>query len=656
MADTIDNLVVRIKADTKQLQKELKQVQGKIKVTGAAGGAAFGGMAGAMSKAKGGALVLTAALVGVGVGISKIAKVGSQFEDLKDSLDQVFGSIDAGDAAMSKVFTFAQTTPFQIEDATKAFIALKSAGIEPSMQMLQTFADTASVSVDQLGTFEALIRMVQRSASGGMGLEELNMISDRGIDVLGILGQKLNLTKDDIAKYGKTAEGAAAMVKALTEGLNEKFGGAMEAKMDNLSTKTSNMTIAFKQLADEIFTSGLDTILKNLADRFTNIASEMAEAIRLSKGEASLEDMGIIESDDPEDALFGLDALIANTQDKLDEIDRIKKSPEFKKAMQSPAMDSIAGQSLLASMLGPVSEKELNNIIKSAEKQIRIINRKIEDATTKRKNKDALGGGGGDFVAGNIEGLIEFQTIFKKLLEDTVPEATKLKDQIAFIQKLMDTGDEKELQGIMAFLGVKDVKEMQKVIDHLDDLKGGLEEVVTFSSEMQQAIINASNAFTTDFVNSLMDGENAMDSFKNFAKNIVSQIISTFLQMAVVNEILNSVFNLNGTSSALPTFSNTKAGGGTVQGGSPVLVGERGAEIFVPNTGGTIMNNMNSKNAMGGGGTTVINQSINFATGVVPTVRAEVMKMMPQIADVTKGAVAEAAVRGGSYRRMLQGG
>ncbi len=48
-----------------------------------------------------------------------------------------------------------------------------------------------------LGTFEALIRMVQRSASGGMGLEELNMISDRGIDVLGILGDKLNLTKDD---------------------------------------------------------------------------------------------------------------------------------------------------------------------------------------------------------------------------------------------------------------------------------------------------------------------------------------------------------------------------------------------------------------------------------------------------------------------------
>ena len=96
------------------------------------------------------------------------------------------------------------------------------------------------------------------------------------------------------------------------------------------------------------------------------------------------------------------------------------------------------------------------------------------------------------------------------------------------------------------------------------------------------------------------------------------------------------------------------AGGGSVQKGIPTMVGERGAEIFVPNTGGTIMNNMNSKNAMGGS-PVIVNQSINFATGVVPTVRAEVTKMLPQISDVTKGAVLEAAVRGGSFRKGLMG-
>jgi hypothetical protein len=65
---------------------------------------------------------------------------------------------------------------------------------------------------------------------------------------------------------------------------------------------------------------------------------------------------------------------------------------------------------------------------------------------------------------------------------------------------------------------------------------------------MAPAIAAAAQAFTSEFVNSLMEGESALDSFKNFAKDIVGQIITTFLQMAVVNKILNGVFGLTGSN------------------------------------------------------------------------------------------------------------
>ena len=177
---TVDELIVKIVADTKQLRKDLDQIKGKTRAAGATGGAAFAGMSAGLSKVKVGAAGAVAALAGFAVIGSQIAKVGSQFQDLKDSLDTVFGSMKAGDEAMQRILSFAQTTPFQVETATKAFIALKSAGIEPNNRMLQVFADTASTSVDQLGVFEALVRTVQRSALGGLGLEELNMIMDRG--------------------------------------------------------------------------------------------------------------------------------------------------------------------------------------------------------------------------------------------------------------------------------------------------------------------------------------------------------------------------------------------------------------------------------------------------------------------------------------------
>ena len=214
-----------------------------------------------------------------------------------------------------------------------------------------------------------------------------------------------------------------------------------------------------------------------------------------------------------------------------------------------------------------------------------------------------------------------------------------------------------------------DPEEGARVVAHLQQLQDELDNVEGFSQAMEDAITATSQAFAKDFVDALLDGESALESFKNFAKNMVSQIIAIFLQMAVVNKILNAIFqganlpemNIQrfnvkagmGVDASLG-LGTPSAGGGKIQKGVPTVIGERGAEIFVPDSSGTIMNNMNSRN-MGGGTTVVVNQSVNFATGVVPTVRAEVQKMMPMISDVTKGAVLEAAVRGGSFRKGLLG-
>ena len=97
------------------------------------------------------------------------------------------------------------------------------------------------------------------------------------------------------------------------------------------------------------------------------------------------------------------------------------------------------------------------------------------------------------------------------------------------------------------------------------------------------------------------------------------------------------------------------ASGGSVSGSRPVLVGERGPELFIPHSAGSIKNAQNTRGMMSGGGV-VINQSINLSTGVQATVRSEVMQMLPMINDVTKAGVLEAASRGGKFRRGLLGG
>ena len=51
----------------------------------------------------------------------------------------------------------------------------------------------------------------------------------------------------------------------------------------------------------------------------------------------------------------------------------------------------------------------------------------------------------------------------------------------------------------------------------------------------------------------------------------------------------------------------------------------------------------------------VVNQTINVTTGVQQTVRAEIVQLMPQIAQAAKGAVADARLRGGNFSKAMGG-
>lgn len=624
---TVDELKILITAETKDLRKKLDGVEKKLKTTNAQGGRTGRDMTAAFKKI-GIAVVATGAVIGKLTSV--VARVGMEFEDLKDSLDTVFGSMRDGDKAMSSVFKFAQTTPFQVETVTKAFIALKSVGIEPTNKLLQTFADTASVSVDQLGVFEALVRVVQRSAGGGLGLEELNILNDRGIPALKILQEELGLAKDDIATFGKTAEGAKLITDALQEGLDKRFGGAMENKMDNLSTKVSNMTIAFRQFANEIFESGVGDFLKSLADTVTSVVDSATRFMQKFGGRGT-----------------GL---------KLE-------TPNITKEMSAEEIkqERIRAAKLNIQKLENAEFEAANDILNaigfSNEEREDAAKRRLAIATQQRVEEEELLArieAGGNLIdereKNRIKLLGEQHQALSIILEAVEKQKGKV-DEVALANKHLNELFTKN-QEMFDEMGLS----LQDLKGALDEFGDSMQETTTFSDQMQETIINSSHAFTKDFVDSLLAGESALESFKNFAKNIVSQIITIFLQMAVVNEILNRVFNLQGDDKLATFPKDNNMSGGTVQRGVPTVVGEGGTEIFVPNTGGTILNAMNSRNALGGGSPIIVHQSLNFSTGVVPTVRAEVTKMLPQISDVTKGAVLEAAARGGNFRKGLLGG
>lgn len=142
-----------------------------------------------------------------------------------------------------------------------------------------------------------------------------------------------------------------------------------------------------------------------------------------------------------------------------------------------------------------------------------------------------------------------------------------------------------------------------------------------------------------DSLIAVIDGTmSAKDAFKSMAQSIINDLIRMQIQKSITGP-------LGAALGDLPFF---KAIGGPVQAGGSYVVGERGPELFVPNSAGTIVPNKN----MGGGGVTV-NQTVNISTGVSQTVRAEITQLMPQIAEASKAAVLDARKRGGAYSKAF---
>lgn len=161
-------------------------------------------------------------------------------------------------------------------------------------------------------------------------------------------------------------------------------------------------------------------------------------------------------------------------------------------------------------------------------------------------------------------------------------------------------------------------------------------------------IKDASEMIGSSFENAFMSVKEGTMSVKDAFNSMANDIINELYRIFVVKQItgfISSAF----TSAFSPKLAGTGGGGGKAIGG-PVqakqsyIVGERGPEMFIPSRSGSIVPN----NKLGGG-TVVVNQNINVATGVQQTVRAEVLGLMPQIAEASKAAVLDARRRGGSF-------
>jgi hypothetical protein len=189
------------------------------------------------------------------------------------------------------------------------------------------------------------------------------------------------------------------------------------------------------------------------------------------------------------------------------------------------------------------------------------------------------------------------------------------------------------------------------------------EKAMDVGGQISDAMTNAFSGMEDALVSFVMTGK---ADFKSLANSIISDLIRIQIRSMLGGMFgggggfnLGSLFGMGGGGGQFSFGAGGYTGmgpfmakGGPVSANSPYIVGEKGPELFMPGSSGSIVPN----NKLGGGSDGVtINQTINISTGVQQTVRAEIQQLLPQISNAAKNAVVDAKRRGGSFAMAFGG-
>ena len=545
---------------------------------------------------------LQSAIVGIGGGLAirSLTKVGSEVEDLGVRFNFLFGNVEQGTKAFDNLVDFAARVPFSLQEISAASgnLAVVAKDADDLTRILKITGNVAAVTgLD----FALTATQIQRSFAGGIAAADV--FRERGVRAL--LGFKAGatITAEATIKAFEDTFGEGGRFGKATEVLATTFTGTLSMLSDKLfkfklETNRAGFFDFFKN-ALVVINRGIEDNSKALTQFSTAVGEGLVNFIKQALlGGAALLDilrpifqavaigigglLDVVKGLPPgirelgivgflmlgrtgKIAIVGILGLLKAIGVDLDKITNsifgaTKQTEEFGPAMKSVNMfiKKIEENIILSKKQLAELQKELKKVEETA-KKTGVSFEKIKDAIKNQIKKDlesvneTIGKfilkGVDDFSRALAEAVVlgkelkmSFEELAKKLLVEIVAFSIKLTIQLG-IQKL--------LEGT-----IFDIFKKQR--EQCEDLLG----------------IKIKDATVESVKLALMKQQTA--------------------EMEKQKKIKGTTMLMSGNPLG---FLGFMASGGSVGKGQPTIVGEKGPELFIPNSSGQI-----TQNARGMGG------------------------------------------------------
>jgi hypothetical protein len=566
---------------------------------------------------------------GAGVVIKGFVDAGIQIENLGVQLTALFGSAKAGQKALQEVTKYAIKTPFELKNIQQGITSLavvrktaEEAGISFE-ELLKITGNTATL----LGNDFALASLqVQRSLSAGISSAEL--FRERGVTAMAGFTAGVRTSALDSAKALKKTFGTGGEFGSLTDELSKTVAGTISNIKDSFFTfqvaVSEGMFGALKsQLGDlQNFIITNETQIqqfgRNIGEGLAKVIVKLGEAVVFARDHFEGLKQVLIAI-----VLIKIGSFFLTLGAVLYDLTKIVRGLTI--AMLANPAFATAG--LIVAGIGLITSAILS----------------AKDAT--------------DAWANSLEeiDLTEFigQKTPMKILKDTDsfgfnvlknPELRQFrgsgKPQFGFegSPELMGRGGTEQKLSLF--------EKTRTALEELNNkqLKTFEEKMANIHKIVAEGISTGITKVSESLARSVVLGENLLQSFRALAQQLLINILSALIEQVAImvimklfkkeeiqkeaekdnlirkqnsnlkrqialQAILMAMGGGGGGGSGLfqGGFGGARASGGTVSKGQPYLVGERGAELFIPNSTGQVAQ---SARGMGSGQTTV-NFNIN---------------------------------------------
>ena len=525
----------------------------------------------------------------IGIGGATVLKgfldAGIEVENLGIQLKALFGSAEAGAKALQQVTKFASETPFELRNIQQGVTALATVA-DKAEEMGISFDEllkiTGNTAVQLGGDFAQASLNIQKSFSAGIGSADL--FRDRAVTAMAGFEAGVKVSVDESIKGLAKAFGTGGQYGELTKELSETTFGTI-----------SNLKDAFFQFQVAVSTGFFPALKRELGD-LKQIVDDNQESIQ-DFGEA-----------------VGTNLVKAFERGKQVADDLKKPMENIAKAFNSiidgflllpPEIQNYGV--IVGLLLGKKGIMALG-VVSGARSLIEKYQLQIENfmttgryyATKLFEEIGLIAEGSADKV---FQELLDIRTKLSQQINDINNDAPNV-----VIPVTLNGTDELD----------EDLKEVKKNIDGLSEaikgfqsgFKTAMDEAIKITDDFEKLGKKAFDGFADSLTDAIMTGK---ANFKDFARSLLADLLKIIIrqQLAVqLQRILgfgSAVSGGGGIIASIPKLFGF-ANGGTPPVNRPSIIGERGAELFIPKSSGTVVPNQDLK---GIGGTTNINFTIN---------------------------------------------